>query len=74
MSKQHTLFTDYGDQKMDELRDIDQRLEEIKEAVISDYPMSSSEITAYRERLQSHVDTIASIEREAIAQLQNVMA
>lgn len=74
MTKQHTIFTEYGDQKMDELRVIDQRLEAIKTAVISEYPMSDSEISAYREQLRSHVETIASLEREAIAQLQEAMA
>ncbi|MCI0711625.1 MAG: BtrH N-terminal domain-containing protein [Chloroflexi bacterium] len=74
LTQQHTLFTDYGDQKMDKLRSIDQRLEEIKSAVISGYPMSDSEVAAYRERLQSHVETIASLERDAIQHLQDVMA
>lgn len=67
------LFKTEGAAALDRIRSIDTRWEEIREAVSADFPMSESELVAFRENLAEHVLTIHDIEYEAITDLQSMI-
>lgn len=72
--KRHNLFVEQGDAKLDEIRDVDTRLREIQAVIKSDFPMTDSEVGDLLADLSEHVRKIHDIERDAINDLQKVIA
>lgn len=68
------LFIDNGEAALEEIRGIDQRLEEIRANVVQEFPLSTEDVIRLREELADHVQKISQIERVAIDSLQDAMA
>ena len=68
------LFVSEGDTALDEVRDIDERLGEIRQVVSTEFPMSNEDVVEMRKRLAELVQEISEIERLAIDALQAAMA
>jgi hypothetical protein len=69
MLRRHRLFAEQGGEAIDEMKDIDTRLEEIKAAVADNFPMNDANVVAMRENLRDHVLKIHDIEQEAVEAL-----
>ena len=67
------LFVSEGNAALEEVRDIDGRLGEIRDAVGADFPMSNEAVVEMRKRLADRVLEISEIERVAIDELQAAM-
>lgn len=68
------LFREHGAEKLDEIQQINNRLDEIKASAAQNFPMSENEVTALRENLREHVLQILDIEKDAIEMLQAAVA
>lgn len=73
MLKRHQSFLDQGNTALDDIRQIDKRLAQIKTRVAGEFPLDQSGVEALRDRLSDQVMHIHDIEQEAIEQLQEVM-
>ena len=73
MLRKHRLFLEKGGQALAAIRQINTRLNEIKNEVASDFSLNEAEIVAMRENLQAHVLKIHDLEQEAIQMLQEAM-
>jgi hypothetical protein len=74
MLRRHNLFIQQGSAVMQEIRDLDARLAEIKEQVAAEFPLDQAGVIALRERISQQVMKIHDIEKEAIEALQAAMA
>jgi hypothetical protein len=72
--RQHHLFLEEGNAALPEIEMLRSRVEDLKDQLAADFPLSEAEVTAMRENLRDHVMTIHDIEAEAIANLQAAMA
>ena len=73
MDKRHQLFIKQGSESLSQIRQINDRLRDIKQLASNDFPMSPDEIITFRENLRDHVLAIHDIEFEAIEMLEAVM-
>ncbi len=73
MLRKHRLFLDQGNAAQSAIQQINTRLEEIKDEVTSDFPLTESQVAAMRESLRTHVLKIHDIEQEAVNMLQEAM-
>ena len=71
--RRRQLAWEQGDEALEAIRAIHERLHELKGSAAAEFPMSAGEITAFRERLRGHVLTIHDLEHDAITALQMVM-
>ena len=69
----HELFISKGGAAVDQIQEINARLDEIRESVAAEFPISAEDIAALRENLAEHVRNIAAIEHEAINILKSAM-
>jgi hypothetical protein len=67
------LFIQQGDEALEEIRSMDQRLEEIRTAVVEEFPMSPEAVLEFRQGLAEQARKISEIERGAIEALQESM-
>ena len=74
MQRKHRSFLDQGNAGLDEIRQINARLAEIKTAVVAEFPLTEAGVKAHCENLRAHILAICEIEEAAIAQLKEVMA
>lgn len=72
--RKQQLLREQGAAALAEVRTIDGRLKEIKEAVSADFPLDEAQTVAFRQRLADHVLRIHDIEQEAVATLQEAMS
>jgi hypothetical protein len=72
--RRHALFLERGNAALDEIRQIDARLDAIKAEISTDFPLSDQEATALRENIAAHVLCIHDIEAEAVSALREAMA
>lgn len=72
--RRHRLFLENGGAALEEMRKIDQRLEEIKLQVASNFPLDSGGVIRLREELSEQIIHIYDIEKEAIEALQQAMS
>jgi hypothetical protein len=72
--RKRELFREKGGEALEEIRAIHQRLDEIKEAVGKDFPLTPNEATKMRETLREHVLKIHDIEQQAVAAMQSAVA
>ena len=63
-----------GDEALPEIQAVQARLDEIKTIMAQSFPMSDSEVVAFRENLRDHVLRLHDQELAAITHLQAVMA
>ncbi|MFZ0546882.1 MAG: BtrH N-terminal domain-containing protein [Candidatus Promineifilaceae bacterium] len=73
MVKQHHLFIENGQASLDEIRQINRQLKELKRAVSADFPLDQSEVQQLKENLADKILTVHDIEYEAIMMLQEAM-
>jgi len=73
MLEKHHLFLDQGNESLPMVRDINDRLADIKTLVSDDFPMSDAEVADLRENLRDQVLRIHDIEDDAVAELSRVM-
>jgi hypothetical protein len=74
MLRWHKLFLNQGNQALSEIYQIKARLETIKQAVSTDFPLNDAEVQAFCANLRDHILQIHDIEHAAIRTLQAVMA
>lgn len=68
------LFVEQGGEAVEPTREINARLDVIRDQVASDFPMSDMEVVALRENLAKHVRKIAEVDRRAVEMLEAAMA
>jgi Butirosin biosynthesis protein H, N-terminal/Domain of unknown function (DUF4872) len=71
--EKHHQFLGQGNDALGEIGIINTRLKELKAQIASDFPLSQPEVTAFRDRLRSHILWIRDIERHAIASLRETL-
>jgi hypothetical protein len=74
MLRRHDLFIQQGSAAMQDIRDLDARLVEIKKQVAAEFPLDQAGVIALRERISQQVMKLHDIEKEAIETLQAAMA
>ena len=74
MLRKHTLFLEQGGTAVEEIEAINGRLGEIRESMISDFPLTQEEIEAFRERLAEQILGIHDTEATAVQTLQDATA
>jgi hypothetical protein len=74
MLRKHTLFLERGGAALEEIQAINNRLDEIREAMTSDFPLTQEEVVAFRERLAGHILAIHDAEATAVQTLQDAIA
>ncbi len=72
--RRHRRFLEAGNAALDEIRDIDRRLAEIKTEVTPDHPLGLAQVAAMRENIRDHVMVVHDIEQEAVDALQKAMS
>jgi hypothetical protein len=70
MFKAHRLFIEQGASALDETLAIKSHLAEIRSSMETDFPLSQTEVTAYRERVAYQLEQILSAEEVAVRSLQ----
>lgn len=73
MQQRHQLFLDQGSAALDEVRQVDERLERLKAAVSADFPLSESEVLTMRQTLADHVLRLHDMEQAAVMALREAM-
>jgi hypothetical protein len=71
--RKHELFLDKGNAALNEIHQINDRLDEIKGEVSRDFPLDEEGVTHLRENLRDHVFKIHDIEKDAVTKLQDAM-
>ena len=74
MLRRHTLFLNRGNEALEEMVQIDARLDEIGEMVAIDFPLTQAGVEAVRERIAERVMAIHDVEAEAVSALREAMA
>lgn len=74
MEREYELYMSQGNDSLTERRQIGQRLQAIRDAVAADFPMTDSEVTAFRENLRVHVMKVHDAEKVAVEALQSAIA
>lgn len=72
--RRHSLFLNQGVAALADIREIDNRLREIKTQVSADFPLDANGVADLRQNLASHVMKVHDIEREAIETMQSAMS
>lgn len=67
-------FLEEGQEAVDRIEEINGRLEELRAQASEDFPMDSSQVTAFRERLAEGVRGIRAMEEAAIEALRGAIA
>jgi hypothetical protein len=73
IQRKHNLFIEEGDAALDEIREINLRLNELLAQAESDFPLSRAEAADFRANLRDHILNISEIEKGAIDSLQEAM-
>ena len=73
LTKRHALFIEQGGESLTERQQITQRLNAIRQAMDTHFPLTTEEVTALRAGLRECVLKIHDLEREAHAALQAAM-
>jgi hypothetical protein len=73
MLTKHRIFLEKGNSTLVEIRQINDRLTEIKVEMSEDFPLNSSQTSALRETIVEKIMTVHDIEFEAIQELQAVI-
>lgn len=73
MDKRYDLFLNDGANSLEERDAITKRLDEIKVAMETEFPLSDSEVVAHRERIAEKVMAIHDVEKTAVETLQAAM-
>lgn len=71
--RKHQLFIEQGGEALDEIRTINERLNELKAIAAQDFPLSPNEVAVMREKLAQQVLHIRDLEREAVQTMQEAM-
>jgi hypothetical protein len=74
MLRKHRLFLEQGGAAKEELGAINARLDEIRETMKSDFPLTQIEVEAFRERLAEQIMAIHDAEEKAVQHLQDALA
>jgi hypothetical protein len=74
LNRDYQVFMEQGNAALPERQQIGQRLQAIRDAVAADFPMSESEVTAFRERLRDQVMKVHNMEKVAAEALQATIA
>jgi hypothetical protein len=73
-SRRHQSFIDRGNDAVEEMKEIDRRLKEIKEESATDFPLDAAGIHALRENIAAQVMDIHDVEAAAVDNLRKAMA
>ena len=71
LDRRHRLFIHQGIAALDEIRQINQSLDEIRAAAAHAFPLNESQVAALFERMKERVQKIHEIEVQAIQAMQN---
>lgn len=74
MLRRHTLFLEQGNAALAEMEVINGRLRAIRAAVETEFPLTQTEVEAFRARLARHLLAIHDAEAAAVQTLQDAMA
>jgi hypothetical protein len=72
-TRKQQLFIQQGQAKLDEIIQINARLDQIKAVVAADFPLTESQTVAYRQELRDHLLQILETETRAVAVLQEAI-
>lgn len=73
MWKKHYLFLEHGSTALEEMQQIDKRLDEIKSQVSEKFPINSSQAEEVRNVIADKIKAIHDIELDAVQDLHSVM-
>ena len=74
MTRRHHVFLDRGNAALEEMKDIDARLDAIKSAVSADFPLTGPEVEAHRARIAAQLMAIHDVEAAAVEAMKAGMA
>lgn len=74
ITQRGTLFIEQGQAALKDIDRINKRLQKLREAASEDFPMTTAEVAALRQRLSETVLTILDLETKAVEAMQNAMA
>lgn len=74
LTRKRALFIEQGGDAMAAIKDINTRLTVMQKEAAKQFPMTDAEVTAFQEGLAQQVQTIITIERDAVNCLQSIMA
>jgi hypothetical protein len=73
MLNRHRAFREQGGAALDEIRQMDARLDAIKGEMATAFPLDEGQVEALQQNLRTHVLEIHDLEREAVRALQEAM-
>lgn len=73
MLRRHRLFLARGNGALEEMEQIDGRLDAIKDAITAEFPLDAAGVAAMRERIADHVMAVHDVEADAVAALREAM-
>ncbi|MCE7988724.1 MAG: hypothetical protein DYG89_46815, partial [Caldilinea sp. CFX5] len=74
LERKGQLFIDQGGAAREERRLIDERLQAIRTAMITDFPLAAAEVGMLREQIRAQVLHIRDLEQAAITQLRVIIS
>ncbi len=74
MWRKHCLFLEQGSAALDKIKSINQDLDDTRQDMIDNFPLSQEQVIEHRERIAEAVLTIHDREKEAIDNLQSAIS
>lgn len=74
LERKHQLFIEQGGAARQERRQIDERLQAIRTAMITDFPLTAAEVLALREQICAQVLHLRDLEQAAVTQLRAMIS
>lgn len=74
MVRRHRLFLDEGNAALEEIKNVDRRLAELRSDAEKAFPLDEEGAAALHQRVAEHVMRIHDVEREAVSVLEKAMA
>lgn len=74
LTHKHTLFLKKGAEALEEIREINARLNTLQQLITDNFPLTEAEVTTFFEGLAEQILVIHDVEKQAIEQLQGAMS
>ena len=73
MLRKHALFLELGNDALDDIQQINERLADIRQSIITDFPLTSSEVSDLHQGLAEQITHIYDAEKTAVEALIEVI-
>lgn len=74
MVRRHTLFLDAGNDALDEIKEIDRRLADLRDEAAAAFPLDEDAVSALHQHIAGRVMEVHDVERVAVGALQEAVS